>query len=204
MAYKTGIFVLILSSWLSFSAYSKDYRSGDIILVSLPCYICSLIELEEDSNFSHIGLINKEGKETFVYEAWGKVKKTPLKEFLSRTSKGQVVRIKRLKNQSFSNMELAHYFEEYYQGLRYDSSFLWDNYDSKGNERYYCSEFVYKFLHHFTKLELNTKRMHFDQYRDIWEKFFKGNVPDGKIGLSPEDFNQAKEFTLVEDLYQHD
>lgn len=203
VAIKAGILSLLLS--FSLWAKTSSYRAGDVILISLPCYICSLIELEENSLFSHVGVINIENNQAYVYEAWGKVKKSLLSDFLVRTKKKSLVRILRHKDANkIYQSEASYYFAQFYEGLRYDSLFRWDNKDSKGNEKLYCSEFVYKFLSHFINLKLKPKKMHFNRHRKTWESFFKNNVPDNLPGLAPEDFNRTDEFFILDEFYFHD
>lgn len=201
MALKRGIFIVLFC--LSSMVQAARYQAGDVILVSLPCYICSLIELEENSKFSHIGIINIENGQPVVYEARGSVKKTSMKSFLNLLKADRVIRIIRLP-MVFNAKELRYYFEEFYEGLDYDRGFLWNNFDEHNNEKLYCSELVYKMLSHFWDFTLKPKKMHFDQHPDIWFKYFKGNVPAGKMGLAPEDLNKSSEFSLVGDYFKKD
>lgn len=64
-------------------------------------------------------------------------------------------------------------------------------------EKIYCSELVYKL---FSKLGMHTpvlNPMKFDVNRIHWERYFKGKVPDGELGISPEDFNQDSKYFLM-------
>lgn len=202
MTLKRGILLILIM--LSTGAKAFSFKAGDVILTSLPCYICSLIELEEDSAFSHIGIVNIESGKPVVYEARGSVKKMDLEEFVTEMKEGQIIRTLRMNDKNFNASELKFYFESFYEGANYDRDFLWDNVDSNGSEEYYCSELVYKFLKHFTDLQMKPKKMHFNKHRKVWEKFFRGNVPDNKPGLSPEDFNQSSDFLRVKDFYPND
>lgn len=202
VALKIGIITFILA--LNFNVKAQSLKAGDILLASLPCWICSVIELEEDSLFSHIGILNQENGEWVVYESFGEVRKSKLPKFLKGLRKDRIVRVLRLRSEpNFSARKLQSVFEKKYEGLSYDNKFLWNNYDHLGREKYYCSEFVQKFFLDFISLTLTTKRMHFDKKRKYWERFFKGEIPDGELGISPEDFNKSADFIHLKDFYPH-
>jgi hypothetical protein len=165
----------------------KHLREGDLLLVSLPCYVCRLIEIEESSDFSHLGILLKEQNEWKVLEAWGKVKLTPLNEFMNRVrpeSKKLLLRSRKKINVLLMKQNLPAWLD-----LPYDAHFRWND------DSLYCSEFVYKFLyHHFSDddrllLLPAPKPMHFIQHRSQWERYFAPAVPpDGELGISPQDF----------------
>lgn len=180
---------------LIFSGRSFALESGDLILQPLACWTCSLIEAQEKSPYSHIGIyIEKEGK-GFVFEAFSKVQLVPLSEYLRKTEKGIPVKIKRFKSIKFSNEDLLKAVRQY-EGLKYDREFLWNNYDQFGNKKIYCSELVYLVFQDFYQ-GLPLKRMQFDINTEYWERYFRGNVPFNEWGVSPEDFNQS---SLLKDV----
>ena len=53
---------------------------GDVILIPVKCYVCSAIEVNTNSRFSHLGIVINKQKE--VAHALGKVKKEPFENFL--------------------------------------------------------------------------------------------------------------------------
>ena len=181
-------------------AQAFTLKSGDIILQSIPCTLCKAIEDEENSPYSHMGvLINDQGKWN-VLEAWSKVQETPLHIFLNRRRKetrSLILRSASLKRfHLFSSKKLIQRFKNNYEGKNYDSEFLWDNRDQRG-EKYYCSEFVAKFLEANLPNSIPTKAMHYTQHREFWLKYFHGNPPDGLPGLSPGDFERSPLFKKV-------
>lgn len=184
----------IISMWMALffgaqKAFSGqlDLRSGDILLQPLDCWACVLIEAQEKSIYSHVGIYFEIDGKDFVLEALGQVRMVSLETYLEKTEKGQRVQVKRFKNIRFAPQELLESAQEFL-GLSYDSSFLWDNFDAKG-EKLYCSELVYKLFYAYYGEALPIKRMRYDIYRERWNIFFKGEIPDGKWGNSPEDFN---------------
>lgn len=193
------ILALIL---LPFSARAVEVKVGDIILQPLQCWTCHLIMAQEKSNFSHMGLVVATQPEVLVAEALGAVKLTPFKDFLGRT-RGLTHSVIRFKDQSIVHYFDRHekqflkFFEEHFAGLPYDSEFLWENRDDRGQEKLYCSEMVAKILEEFLRVEMPVKKMKYDINREHWIEYFKGNPPDGKWGNAPADFERSPIFYEV-------
>ncbi|RYZ65920.1 MAG: hypothetical protein EOP09_13510 [Proteobacteria bacterium] len=180
----------------------QELETGDVLLMSIPCYVCSLIELEEGTPYSHSAVVVREQSSWSVYEAWGVVKKTPLAEFLSRRRKNTAVAVLRpvFSNDPSSSARMMQLFEQKFKGLGFDESYQWDNRDSAGRETYYCSEFVAKFLNPFLLSPIEPKPMHYLKYRAEWTRYFEGSPPDGKPGLSPGDLLRATQMNRLGDL----
>ncbi len=196
-------FILLFTSAHSRSRFigKADLKTGDVILVTLPCQICSVIEAEEKAPFSHMGLVARDQGEVFVLDAYDRVRRSPLHTFLDMTKKGSLPLVVRAKGANgsafeFQSKEFLERFSSRYEGLSYDSEFLWDNRDERG-EKYYCSEFVAKFLNTYLPVTIQPKPMHYQVERDLWIKYFKGTPPDGKPGISPADFSRSPLFQKV-------
>ena len=69
--------------------HRNQLKTGDVLLQPLHCWTCSLIEAQENSIYSHIGIYLNADGEDYVLEAWHEVKLTPLDEYLARTQKGR-------------------------------------------------------------------------------------------------------------------
>lgn len=200
MIIRAILFILLLI--ISNNAFSEKLKTGDLILLPLNCWVCSLIEEEENSIYSHIGVVVYENNKPFVYEAWGMVQKATLEEFISRAEKGE--KPKYIRSKTFSNLsstklnsiefELINIFTKKFEGLSYDRNFIWDNTDDSGKELYYCSEFVAKFLNPYLALKIEPKSMHFTRNRPYWRRYFQGKIPDNLPGLSPSDIEFHPEF----------
>ena len=173
-------------------------QTGDILLQSIQCYVCSLIEIEENSKYSHSGVVLEESGELYVLEAWGKVAKNPLSEFLGKRTKDTRTRIIRPRI-SIDSFALKAAFEKDFAGKEFDPGFFWEEVGGP-TEKLYCSELIAKLLNPFMPVPILPKAMHFNQFRETWIQYFKGPPPDGKPGLSPEDFNQSPLFIHIGEL----
>lgn len=189
-----------------FAQAAPTLLPGDILLQPLQCWSCSLIEEEENSIFSHVGVVVSIHPTVQVAEALGKVRALPLQAFVDRTEAGQSIRVLRLRSPrplgllQRASERLINTFQAEFEGLDYDHSFLWDNQGSNGSELLYCSELVAKLLDRAWGVQIPLKRMHFDKNPDLWRRFFKGPPPAGEWGLSPGDFERSELFDTVGDL----
>lgn len=198
------ILAALFISTISISSFGRqsDLKVGDIILQPLKCWSCTLIEQEEHSSYSHIGVVysNIENK-ILVAEAYGRVQIISLDKFLSKGDPARKAVVKRLKYKLDLNQKKT--FQEkikHWDNHPYDRAFLWHNFVD-GKEALYCSELVFKALkevYHFSDLEV--KVMNFEHNADYWDRYFRGNTPRGEIGISPEDFNKSSDFIFVKTL----
>ena len=179
---------------------------GDVLLQPLQCWSCTLIEEEESTIYSHVGMVISTSPEVLVAEALGTVRTLPLQAFQQRTEPGQKIRVLRLRNEALKkqlrsqqDQFLTLYFSDY-DGLPYDHAFLWENRTPTGEEPLYCSEFVAKIYERFLGLALPPKRMHFDRNPELWRRYFKGNPPAGEWGLSPGDLERSTLFETAGEL----
>jgi hypothetical protein len=201
---KSVLFVFC-ALFLSQSAQSHiSLQVGDLLLQPLNCWSCSLIESEEGTIYSHMGLVISVDP-VLVAESISAVHAIPLKSFAAKTEKGQRLTVMRIKNRrallKFKNsgVELRRQFIRF-AGKRFDGEFLWNNTDENGDELLYCSEFITKLLTSFLEMEMPMKRMHFEKNRLDWEEYFNGKVPDGEWGNSPSDYYRSELFEVVGEL----
>ena len=193
---KLLLFLLLgLTSVLSFA--KTKLQTGDVILQPLKCWACTLIESQESSEFSHIGIVLEKDDSLFVAEAYGSVRLIALKEFLKKAHPRKKNKFIRLKSESLDQDELKFNIESFL-GNPYDKGFRWNNY-IEDREAIYCSELVYKVLAPVVKFnDLYPKRMLFDENPELWDRYFQGNTPRGELGISPEDFNKSQDFIEIE------
>ncbi|MFT6633411.1 MAG: hypothetical protein ACJAS4_003381 [Bacteriovoracaceae bacterium] len=189
--------IISLIIFFSMNLQAAKLKPGDILLQPLSCWSCNLIQAQEDSLYSHLGIYIEHTGAGFVLEAIGAVKLTPLDEFLKRTKKGSKVLVRRLKkSHELSNLNLKKLANTFI-GKPYDKNFLWDNF-YEGEEAYYCSELVFKFFEQMNLIKkTKIKRMPFDINPLLWDQYFGGQTPRGEIGSSPEDFNKSLDFKDV-------
>ena len=182
-----------------------EIKVGDVLLQPRDCWSCSLIEEQENSIYSHMGMVIQVSP-LMVIDALGTVKIQSFEAFNAGTEKNQKIAVLRLRRSDAveylqtNRLEFMAYYLNYFDGLKYDHDFLWNNLDENGEEKLYCSEMVTKLLQGFMGIEVGTRRMKFDRNRDQWIRYFRGNPPDGKIGNSPAVFEHSELFYVVGEL----
>jgi hypothetical protein len=145
-----------------------------------------------------MGVVLRYNQQISVLDAYHDVREVPLPEFLKLrdpATEPVILRAKTApgKSLSDSSFQMLLRFKLKFRGRSYDSEFLWDNQDEKG-EKLYCSEFAAKFLNAYLPTPIEPKPMHFRVSREDWIRFFKGTPPDGKPGISPADFHRSPLF----------
>lgn len=197
-------FLFLLITFLSFSIEAFDLQSGDILLISFNCYECHIIESETSSPFSHSGVVIKsQSGDTFIAQSLTQVHLATLQDFLKNKtphSKAYVYRPYEFENRiHFMNLEnnMRLVFDKEFNGLLFDSRYLWNNVDVKGRELLYCSEFVAKFLDHFLTTPSVLYPFSFKKNYDYWIKYFQGHIPEGEMGNSPAILSQDPRFHLI-------
>lgn len=183
--------VIVLSILFTFNCFAVELKAGDILLQSLNCWVCKLIEKQENSIYSHMAIVLQvQDDQVIVAHAWDKVKAVSLNEFNSMTKEGTQLMVRRhISKRSFD--DLFEIYQNQFDGIKYDKEFLWDN------DSLYCSEFVYKLFNQVTDELTPPKKMRYDYGRDYWNRYFNGNIPDGLDGNSPADFEKSKFFTTI-------
>lgn len=166
----------------------EEVKSGDIILIALNCYSCSMIETEEGGDYSHSGVVIKVNNKLMVAQALGKVHLLPLESFIAQARKKTKVTF--VRPLEFYNNEpdaslLLTIFKKRYDNLPFDPIYLWSNYSEQEKELLYCSEFVAKFLNNFLDKKFLPRPMDFSDNWDFWNEVYNGKVPQGEPGNSP-------------------
>lgn len=197
---------LVLLCLFPLHLMALELKVGDILLQPRECWSCSLIEEQENSIYSHIGMVIEVTPELKVIDALGTVKIQSFEAFDRGTQKDQNISVRRLVREDAveflqkNRQEFLEYYKGMFDGLKYDHDFLWNNLDENGYEKMYCSELLTKLLQGFLGIEVGTRRMKFDKNRDQWIRYFQGNPPDGKIGNSPAVFEQSPLFHEIGEL----
>lgn len=184
------------------SPLGVELQTGDVILLSLDCYECRMIEDETQTRFSHSGLVIVDSREqVFVAEALGDVHHVPLADFIARSSPGRppvVMRLRELQSLQPTPSELKRRQQDlirryvnHFVGLPFDSDYRWNNFTSDGVELLYCSEFIVKLLNEILEKPIQAKPMSFKRNWEYWQKHFPQGVPEGLPGYSPADFYQS-------------
>lgn len=137
-----SVFLLFLALAVGSSqAVSQDQevlsklKPGDILFQNTGT---ELFREATNSDITHMGMLARHDGEWVVLQAFNKVERTPLQQFL-RQGAGWRVTIKRLKEPV--KIEPVIKAAESYLGQRYDNSFQWND---KASRAQYCSELVHK------------------------------------------------------------
>lgn len=183
------LFLLIFSS----SARAFDLLPGDIILIELRCYSCSMIADETGSRFSHSAVVlgNYEG-EPIVAQALGPVHAIKLSNFLGQRQPNTTAHVMRPLERLDAN-ELVEEFSVNWLGRPFDKGYTWDD------EKLYCSEFVAKFLEVFLGPVFPPRPLDFSRNWDFWNRVMD-HVPQGEPGNSPGDFEHNENLVQVGEL----
>ena len=185
---------LYLLVFFSVSARA-DFRVGDIILQPRRCYVCSLIEAQEQSSFSHMSVVVKiQTGEVMVADSLTQVRVLPLQRFLSEGDRSRAHKVFRFKEKLQGTLWES---VKPLIGAEFDGAFLWDNLGRDGREALYCSEFVTKVVNQHLTRKFPTKPMDYSVNREIWDQLFGGSAPHGLPGNSPADFEKSKLLKLV-------
>ena len=180
------LFTLFVSTILF--AQESEIQNGDLIFQTSLSEQSKAIQLATKSEFSHCGIIFKEGNDYYVFEAIQPVKSTPLDKWIARGKNGEYV-IKRLKNAeqvltptTISKMKQV---GDEFRGKNYDLTFEWSD------DKIYCSELIWKIYQRATGIEIGNleKLSDFDLTSDAVKKKMNeryGNkIPLNEIVISP-------------------
>jgi hypothetical protein len=201
--------ILLIASFLSTNVFAltvKDLRAGDVVLLSLNCIECRVIESETDSLFSHSGvIIVDQDQKIKVAQSIGNVALFSYADFTGNITPGTYVHVYRpreFKNLSETKKAMLEksmldVFNEKYRGAPFDSKYIWNNFNSKGQELLYCSEFIAKFLDNFLTQKTFIIPISYDKHYDYWIKYFRGNVPENELGNSPASFSRDNRFEFI-------
>lgn len=182
---------------------------GDIILIDINCYMCDVIKSETSSNYSHSGLVvGDNGSEYLIAQSLGTTEVITSSEFLANRRKGSRIKILRSKELDFlydenvkeyaSRVKLLKFlYLKKYDGLAFDPSFLWNNYDSKGNELLYCAEMIIKVLNEALTNKLIPSPMSFQKNIEYWTNYYGGPPPEGELGVSPGSLERDSKLKVI-------
>lgn len=210
------LIVFLISNFLTLNLFAQKNplvknienlsETGDILLISMSCYLCSVIEDETDSDFSHLGIILKTEKGTFVLDSAGKVQKTSLENFISKVKKFSFLKLIRSKQAESlpDTFTMNLIFRLEFEGAPYDPYFLVNNQIGK-RSALYCSEFVKEY---FDLIGIETpdyQPMTFEKNLEAWQNYYKGikkDVPEGELGINPESFNKSDLYQKIKSFYK--
>jgi uncharacterized protein YycO len=167
---------------------NNEIQNGDLIFQTSLSAQSKAIQLATRSEYSHCGIIYKNGNDYYVYEAVQPVKETLLNKWIARGKDGHFV-IKRLKNSDqvltpavlLKMKKIGNKFK----GKDYDIYFEWSD------DKIYCSELIWKIYKQATGLEIGKleKLKDFDLSNDAvkvkMRERYGNNIPMEETVISP-------------------
>lgn len=202
------LFTLLSISW-AFAFDTSSLKSGDVLLISLNCYECRVIESETNSPYSHSGIVIKnELGEIKIAQSLTGIALYSFQQFSKYKTPGTSIAVYRpheLSNLSSKeeltiDQQMLKVFNEQFKGLPFDKRYLWDNYNSEGLELLYCSEFVAKFLDRFLSNPTIPFPLSYKKNWVYWLQYFKGDIPDGVLGNSPASLSYDERLNFIGNL----
>ena len=164
------IVVLFLGiKYCSGQTSTDKLKEGDLIFHTSKSEQSPLIQYATMSVLSHCGIIIEKGDGLYVLEATGKLKLTPLQEFINR-GKGKQWWAKRVIDKPIK-VKYQHLL-----GRRYDRSF------KPGNNLFYCSEL----LHHIYKTQFGIELCKYRKVSDYHLSGLKETLKKRGIDLNQE------------------
>ncbi len=196
------IFGALLALNLSSYGALPELKIGDVLLISMPCYECRLIEEETDGPFSHSSIIiDKKNGQYIVAQSLGDTHTLPLKKWLTLSRpNGPLAIMRSWEGQSWDSdlvLKMRQYYQNKLHGLAFDPYFLWNNTDHQGLELLYCSEMITKLLNHILKNPIEVRPMDFSLHGEAWSRFLPLGIPQGLPGTNPNTFFHSKRFQQI-------
>lgn len=169
----------------------KDINNGDLIFVgaeeeNLSGAINRVTQLNENTTFDHVGIIEKTKDSVFVLHAApkGGSQREFINDFYNDRSKNALV-IYRLKNEYLKSIPQAIINAKNLLGKPYNWDYILNN------EEYYCSDFVERAFRNdqiFDLIPMNFKNPKTGEIDQFWIDFYdkKGkSVPQNEPGTNP-------------------
>lgn len=176
------------------------FQNGDLIFHTSRSNQSQAIQIATNSQYSHMGIIYKEGNNYLVYEAVQPVKTTNLDDWIDRGENGKYV-VKRLKNSekylSDDGIKRMKAIGQKYLGKDYDLRFEWSD------NKIYCSELAWKIYKEAFNIEIGEleKIGDFDVSNQIVQKKVKeryGNdIPNDELIITPDRMFKSKKMITV-------
>ena len=175
------------------------FKSGDIIYQSSDYQQSKAIKLATHSKYSHVGLvIVNERKETMVLEAVQPVQMIPIKTWIERNPEKEFC-LQRLKTNLdvHNNKSQLDSMSKALIGKNYDLLFVWSN------EKFYCSELVWKIYNEVFDIQLSTLKQlkDFDLndpfVKKILTQRYGANIPYTQNVVAPQDLYESSLLSTV-------
>ena len=180
----------------------KALQNGDLIFHTSQSNQSKAIQIVTNSKYSHMGIIYKEGKEYYVYEAIQPVQITKLEDWINRGESGKYV-VKRLRNRdeflTEEGIQRMKIIGRQYLGKDYDLRFEWSD------DKIYCSELVWKIYKKAFNIEIGKleKIGDFDLSNSIVQhkvqERYGSEIPKDELVISPDRMFKSRKLITVKE-----
>lgn len=194
-----GLVTLTAAAFINLetSKASQNFKEGDIIFQTSSSGQSQAIQLATHSEFSHVGLVFKQGKEWMVLEAVEPVQIVPIQQFIKRGD-GGTYSLKRPKTPLTSaQVTRMKTLGKSWIKTHYDIYFNWSD------EELYCSELVWKLYSRSAQIDLCPLRelKSFDLTNPIVQhqlkKRYGKNIPYHEKVVAPSDLFNSTLLTTI-------
>jgi hypothetical protein len=191
-------FASLINAQVNEKDFNNKYKNGDIVFQISTSGQAKAIQLATNSQYSHCGIIFFENNVCYVYEAVQPVRKIKFSNWIKNGDRQHFV-VKRLKKEQLLSKEKIAEMKTMADNLLnkdYDALFEW------GDDKFYCSELVWKLYNKNTEIELgkfkplNEFNLKSKTVQAAVKKRFHGKIPNTKI-ISPEAILNSEELMEV-------
>ncbi len=128
---------ILIAALFAFPAYAEEpvFQSGDIILQTSSSKQSYAIMWASKSLYSHVGIVEVDGKKKYVLEAISKVSRTPLEKWIKR---GRMGRYSLYRQEDLSEKQK----QAIVTGAKKYLDYNYDIFFTSKNKEIYCSELV--------------------------------------------------------------
>jgi len=168
-------------------------QNGDLLFVGnstgdLSKAIDEVTQTGQKTNFSHIALVEKSGKDSWVLHAAPEngSERIPLEEFIQNERKdGSIIEIYRIKKEFHPDFNSAIEKAKTMLGKPYNFTYV------LSDTAYYCSDFVYHAFEKDSIFKMNPmtfKNPGEEEFNPGWIEFYQKlnmEIPEGKPGCNP-------------------
>lgn len=191
---KRFILLFLMGFWsCHISPSFQNLKNGDLLFVGssdgdLSQAINAVTQTSKKTNYSHIALVEKSGRDIWVLHAAPEngSERIRLKEFLKTQKKeGSQIDIYRIKNEEQTDYGLSIQKAKSMLGKPYNFTYI------LSDTAYYCSDFVYRSFENDSIFEMNPmtfKNPGETEFNPTWVEFYKKQnleIPEGKPGCNP-------------------
>jgi uncharacterized protein YycO len=186
---------------------NKDLMSGDLLFMTHPsCNLSKAIDqatqTKNETHFSHIGIVERDGDEISVFHSTPKngVCCESLDQFLHPDEMEVIVAVYRLKEQYLKTIPQAIDSARGFLGEKYNHSFV------HSDPGYYCSEFIYKIYAQdniFHLYPMTFKDPNNGEFIPVWVEYYQQlgiSIPEGEPGCNPNGMAASETLELLGEL----